>query len=217
MKTEVVIYDDHCLFVESMRNFISLHGLKTKFPVHQAYDEETLKELTVQQNTMLIMSADRFGSIEIFSVLEKLKLLNSALKVIVISRSTDPKFIKKLFEHNIKGFLGKRSEGKDVANAVKEVSEGRVFINAAAKERLFNFICNVGGNKKKSILSDELTNREKEVLVLICEGFRTKEIADQMFISTHTVDSHRKNIMLKFNVHSTSQLVKFSLENNIVN
>jgi len=63
---------------------------------------------------------------------------------------------------------------------------------------------------------EELTAREKDVLHLICEGLRSREIAERLFISTHTVESHRRNMMLKFNINSSNQLVKYALENRLV-
>ena len=65
-------------------------------------------------------------------------------------------------------------------------------------------------------LKNNLTERELEVIKLITEGFESQEIANQLFISLHTVQSHRKNIMRKLNVHSASEIVRFAFENGLV-
>lgn len=218
MKTDVIIFDDHYLFVEAFRNFIINSEFEKNIILHEADDEKQLKILLDSFGGIMILSSDHYNSSDVYTALDEYRNLYPNLKIIIVSRSTDPKFIKKLFDKNVKGFLGKKSVGKDVVTAIKEVSEGKVYVSNNTKEILFNFICNSHSDeeKKNSIYGEELTAREKEVLVLVCEGLRSKEIADQLFISTHTVESHRKNIMLKFNIHNTSHLVKFALENKLV-
>ncbi|MCB4235065.1 LuxR C-terminal-related transcriptional regulator [Kaistella anthropi] len=61
-----------------------------------------------------------------------------------------------------------------------------------------------------------MTAREMDVLSLICEGMRTKEIAEKLFISVHTVESHRRNIMLKLNINNSSRLVKYAIDHSLV-
>ncbi|MGA9213121.1 response regulator transcription factor, partial [Kaistella sp.] len=86
-----------------------------------------------------------------------------------------------------------------------------------AKCALLNFICNIEEEgEKKYNSSEELTAREKDVLLLICDGLRSKEIAGKLFISTHTVESHRRNMMLKLNINNSSKLVKFAMENRLI-
>ena len=92
-----------------------------------------------------------------------------------------------------------------------------MYVNHDAKNALLNYICNVEDESSKKLTGwEDITAREKDVLFLICEGLRSKEIAEKLFISPHTVDSHRRNMMLKFNLNNSSKLVKFAMENRLV-
>ena len=217
MNSEIVIYDDHYLFVEALQCFIQREKLSSK--VHTVSKWEELQEKVISPAAILIINTEKFSSTEIFTFLDEIRGINAAIRIIVISRFTEPRVIKKMFDKNVKAFLGKKSSSIDLNEALKFVDEGKVYINTDAKEALFNFICNAEEEttKKQIFRQEELTVREMDVLKLICDGLRTREIADKLYISPHTVDSHRKKIMLKFDVHSSSHLVKFALENRIVN
>ena len=94
---------------------------------------------------------------------------------------------------------------------------GLVYINDDTKNDLFNYICTVGDpDKEKAVGIDDLTTRELDVLGLICEGMRAREIAEKLFISIHTVESHRRNIMLKLNINNASRLLKYAIDHHLV-
>ena len=157
------------------------------------------------------------NSLELIRQVEYFMQVNPKLKIIVHTMNADAKSIKRIFDKGIKGFLGSGADSEEFLASIKEVSAGKVFINTDVKNLLLNSICSVEDQPERTYGNLEgLTAREKEVLLLICDGLRSKEIAEKLFISTHTVESHRRNMMLKFNLNSSSKLVKFAMENKLV-
>ena len=148
--------------------------------------------------------------------IEKWISQNKDLKIIVLSNYFDMKTVKRLFDKGIKAYLGLTTGAEEVLKAMESVRNGQVYINEDTKNALFNYICNVSDpDKEKNLQIEELTTREMDVLNLICEGMRSKEIAETLFISVHTVESHRRNIMLKLNINNTSRLVKYALDHGL--
>ncbi|AZI68043.1 DNA-binding response regulator [Kaistella daneshvariae] len=138
------------------------------------------------------------------------------MKVIIFAVDLEMADVKKLFEKGIKAYVGKNASSAELKEAFTEVLSGKIYITDEVKNRLVHFVCEVEDAEiRVHQLNIEITRCEREVLKLVCQGFRTKKIADQLGISPHTVECHRWNIMHKFNIRSSANLVKFARENNL--
>jgi DNA-binding NarL/FixJ family response regulator len=111
------------------------------------------------------------------------------------------------------GYLLKSAPAATVVEAIREVCRGREFIQPEMKELLISESLH-----KSRRVSDEvkLTRREKEILSLIADEFTTQEIADRLFVSTKTVETHRQNLMLKLGVKNSVGLVKLAMERGLI-
>ena len=117
----------------------------------------------------------------------------------------------------MKSYLGSTTSSQEFLEALKQVISGQIYLSDDTKNALVSSICNTEEkNEKKRVGLEDITAREKDVLLLVCDGLRSKEIAEKLFISTHTVESHRRNMMVKFSVNSSSKLVKFAMENRLI-
>ena len=218
MKTEIITYDSHYLYLECMTCLLEKNGFGKDYDFLNTINFDQIENFISDKTSILIMNIVGLGLSDTFDFIENTLKRFCNLKIMILSPNTEMKVIKKFFEKGVKSFLTKNTNSTEFLNALKAVIEGKVYINDDAKKSLFDYICNQEElSDKKSYGGDELTCREKDVLALLCDGYRTKEIADKLFISTHTVESHRRNIMLKLNVNNSSKLVKLAMENNLVN
>ena len=218
MKTEIITYDSHYLYLECMTCLLEKNGFGKDYDFLNTINFDQIENFISDKTSILIMNIVGLGLSDTFDFIENTLKRFCNLKIMILSPNMEMKVIKKFFEKGAKSFLTKNTNGTEFLNALKAVIEGKVYINDDAKKSLFDYICNQEElSDKKSYGGDELTCREKDVLALLCDGYRTKEIADKLFISTHTVESHRRNIMLKLNVNNCSKLVKLAMENNLVN
>jgi len=218
MKTAIILFDCYSFYLEALHCFLDANGFKKNYKYHTTTDPAELLHLVTDKPTVIIMNIGGFSINEAFDHVGKLQSLNSGVKIIILSLSTEVRIVKKFFDKGVKSFISKNTNAAEFLQALNEVIAGRVFVTEETKNFLYNFICDSETLKdKKSGTVEDLTAREKEILDLICEGLRTKEIADKLSISTHTVESHRRNIMLKLDVRNSSMLVKFAVDNHLVN
>jgi DNA-binding NarL/FixJ family response regulator len=147
-----------------------------------------------------------FDSIEFCRII---KSRNSNQKILAIIPVFHWNIIDQLFYNGVYGVILKSADLNEIYEAVKTVLEGNWFFGTGIKE----LINNRSNNCKKLAL----TKRELEILSLISEGLTNHEIADKLFVCCSTVDSHRKNLLLKFNVHNTAKLIKEAVLQGIIN
>jgi DNA-binding NarL/FixJ family response regulator len=145
---------------------------------------------------------------------QTLKIIESdypEIKVIILSMLNDKRNVLNMLEAGAKGFLFKDTDDKNLFMAIDYVYQGAYYVSYGLEDILEEFLCynKYPSKKNKHILS----SRELEIVSLIVEGNTNAEIADLLFLSTRTVDTHRKNIFYKLNLNNTALLVKYALEN----
>lgn len=134
-------------------------------------------------------------------------------KVLILSMHEEEQYIKDLIENGASGYILKNTGGDDLINAIRTVAGGKNYFSNEVYSTLI-----MGGSKKTSSSEDEvqLTKREIEVLKLISEEMKNHEIAEKLFVSTRTVDTHRRNLLQKLNVKNTAGLVRYAVKAGIV-
>lgn len=137
------------------------------------------------------------------------------LQIITLSMYGEEDYYFKMVSFGVKGFLLKNSDISEVLDALRNVCNGG---NHFSAELLSNLRMSLRETKEtqKFKLIDEISEREKEILVLICKGMSNQEIADSLFISKRTVDKHRANILAKTTCKNTANLVVYAIKNRIV-
>lgn len=117
------------------------------------------------------------------------------------------------------GYLTKSCAGENIIEAIYSVYKGEDYFSNSVREKIFYSVTkdNIKINKEISLKNFILTERELEIITLIALELSGKEISDKLFISTNTVETHRKNIMKKIGVKNTIGLVKYAIKNNIIN
>lgn len=142
-----------------------------------------------------------------FCVTAKIRFPN--LKILAITSMAQRHIIEQMLEAGADGFVLKNADTDEIINAVSEVLNGNKFLGKQVKELLRSR--NTG-----TFETPMLTRREIEVLKLIADGLTNAEIAEKLFLSTCTVDSHRKNMLMKFNAPNTAALVMLAVTNGLI-
>lgn len=138
---------------------------------------------------------------------------NPDLKIITLSMYGDEEYYYKMVEAGVSGFLLKDSDIDEVYSALRSVIDGK---NYFSQELLQNLLKNIKNSTEQSKEVSELTEREIEIILLICQGFSNIEISEKLFLSKRTVEKHRANILEKTNTKNTASLVMFAIKNKIV-
>ncbi len=131
------------------------------------------------------------------------------IKILVVTSLAQRHVIEKSLQAGVNGFVLKSADIRDITEGIRQVMAGGSYLGEGVKEIMSNR--SVSGTAEPVI-----TRRESEILKLIADGFTNQEIADKLFISTSTVDSHRKNLLLKFDAKNSAMLIKTAISKGII-
>jgi len=207
---KVVIVDDHTLFRDGLKLILSnSEGIHV---VGEAADgKEFINQVDSFEDVTVLMDIEMpvMNGIETTRLAER----NPAIKIIALTMFEEYEYYYQMIEAGAKGFLLKNSEMDEVIQAIKEVNKGG---NYFSKELLLTIVQNMSELKSSHNKTDNLSEREIEVLHLICKGFSNQEIADKLFLSKRTVDKHRANILEKTGSRNTASMVMYAIKNKII-
>ncbi|HPR85588.1 MAG TPA: response regulator transcription factor [Prolixibacteraceae bacterium] len=210
-KRSVVIVDDHTLFRNGLR--ILVNTMDDYQVVGEASNGKQFLELLEQGAPDLVLldiNMPVMDGIEAATIAQK---QNPNLKIITLSMYGEEDYYYKMVNAGVKGFLLKNSDIKEVKTALDVVYDGGSFFSS---ELLQNLVNSLKSSSKSKEIHAELSEREMEILILICQGLSNQEIGDKLFISKRTVDKHRANILEKSESKNTAQLVVYAIKNKLV-
>jgi DNA-binding NarL/FixJ family response regulator len=146
---------------------------------------------------------------------KQVKAKYPSIKILMLTMFSNREYIEKLLRAGADGYLLKNTGKEELQEAIDNIINGESYFSKEVTERIME------GLQKKKIAEKntyivELTEREIEVLKLIVQEFTTAEIAEKLFISPHTVETHRKNLISKLNVRNIAGLVKYAMQNGLV-
>ncbi|HKL09491.1 MAG TPA: response regulator transcription factor [Bacteroidales bacterium] len=208
---KVVIVDDHTLFRDGLKLILSnSEGIHV---VGEAADGKGfINQVDSFEDVTVLMDIE----MPVMNGIETTRLAverNPAIKIIALTMFEEYEYYYQMIEAGAKGFLLKNSEMDEVIQAIKEVNKGG---NYFSKELLLTIVQNMSELKSSHNKTDNLSEREIEVLHLICKGFSNQEIADKLFLSKRTVDKHRANILEKTGSRNTASMVMYAIKNKII-
>ncbi|GHN02183.1 DNA-binding response regulator [Cytophagales bacterium WSM2-2] len=148
-----------------------------------------------------------------------IKERDKSVKIIILSSEIKKEFVTAGIQSGIDGYLPKNVERETLIKAIRTVLKGEKFFNEAITSLVFEDYYNKEKTSRQvqnQIKMSDLSKRESEVLALIASGKSTKEVAEQLFISTKTVDTHKMHILDKLGLKNTAELVKYAIKNNLI-
>lgn len=137
------------------------------------------------------------------------------IKVLALTMMDQDEHIRRMIEAGASGYILKSSGSEELEEAIQAVMNGDHYFGKDATDVILKDLVDSGG-KRTAADSEELTDRELEILGLICEELTNKEIADKLYISTRTVDAHRRSLLQKTGARNTAGLVKYALQNKLI-
>jgi len=149
--------------------------------------------------------------------IEFCKAINKAypeILIIALTNFNETAFVKNIIRNGAKGYLLKNVDKNELENAIKKVYRGEQYLQKSIQKKLLDET--LGLTAKRTFIP-KLTRREKEVLKLIVEELTTQEIADKLFISVKTVETHRSHLIQKLDVRNTAGLVRIAIEKGLTN
>ena len=208
---KIIIVDDHTLFRNGLKMLIN--NIKGYQVIAEAANgQEFLSELDNHKPDLVLLDIDMPVMNGIEAARKAIKK-QPGLKIITLSMYGDEDYYYKMVDSGVKGFVLKDSDINEVKEALKIVYEGGSYFSSELLQTLVSSLRKrPSSSEEQSLLSD----RETEILILICQGFSNQEIADQLFISKRTVDKHRANILEKSECKNTAQLVVYAIKNELV-
>ena len=204
---KVFIVDDHTVVIEGIyslllrENDIVMEGYATSAATCLEY----FKTHTVDVILMDISLPDMNG----VDLCKLMKRNYPGIMVLALSTFNQSTYVRKMIESGASGYLLKNAGRREIVEAIHEVKRGRTYYSFEAGQAL----------KSDAQLQNSLpalTKREKEVLLCIADGLTNIQIAEKLFISVDTVETHRKNLHSKLNVKNSAMLVRFAMENNLL-
>lgn len=217
-RIKVGIVEDQHLFRQGMKAIISRwEDTELMFESPDGYSvQERLERSDKIPDVMLVdLTLPSNGREEFngWEVVQVVKQYYPDIKILILSVHEDEYLIAKLIEEGASGYLVKDSDPKEVHEAIVSVYERGSYINERSLKALQGKLT---GKVKKPKNQTDLTARELEVLRLICQQRTTEEIADELFISSKTVNGHRNNLMQKTGSRNMSGLVMYAVKHHIV-
>ncbi len=211
MAIKILLVEDHAIVREGIKGLISQQE-DIKVVAECADAEETLTVLqTVTPD--LILCDINLPDMDGIDLIVQIKKKYPSIKIIILSSHTEEYFVLKALEVNADGYLHKNILKKELVESIKKVCKGEKYFSQAVSQTIIN---NMFHKKTSSQSITTFTQREKEILKLITEGMSNKAIADKLFISVKTVETHRTNLLKKAEVKNTAELVKFAIINKLV-
>lgn len=195
---DILLADDHPLILEGLANM--LVSALPEVRIFKAKDKEELYEQLRQQHIDILFQDIRFGKHDAREFIAAVMAEYPNLKVIIITSVAEPTPVETLLKQGVSAYLLKSDEKEDVLNAIEAVMAGDTYLSAGLQELL--------QGRRVRTRQIPLTPREKEVLQLILQEKTTREISDLIFLSEKTVENHRSNLFLKFEVKNMAGLVR---------
>ena len=208
---KIIITDDHDVIIDGLMALLSTEN--DIQIVGRANNGKQLLDIIKNKPVDLIILDIEMPEMNGVEAAEKIKEKFPELKILVLTMYNTPDFIANLLRHGIDGYILKNSRKKELLQAIRSVMMGRSFYAPEVTEMMMDSFRQEKYNKKNTPV---LTPREKEIIRLITEEYTSREIGEKLFISFHTVERHRKNIIAKLGVKNVAGLVKYAIRNGLV-
>ena len=204
MKIKVLLADDHAIVIEGLRAVLSVHE-EIEISGEASNGQEVLDFLETGYADVVVLDIN-MPVMDGLTCAKKLKQKYPRVKIIVLTMYAQKSFIEEMLKIGIDGSLLKSNTGKELKDAIYRVHSGKSYYDLI---HTFN-------DENNTVSQYKLGDRELEIIKLLAEGLTSQQIAEKLFIAESTVKTHRRNILRKTELHNTSQLIQFALNQKII-
>jgi len=213
-KIKVLIVDDHTLVRDGIRALLALIA-DINVVGEAANGKEALEKVKRLAPDVVLMDL----AMPIMSGLEATRRIRKRFpgtKVLALTQYEDREYIVPTIEAGARGFVSKTAAFSELASAIQAVYQGGSFLSPMAAAAVVEECQQKVAIEGEKDPYQNLTDREREMLKLVAEGYTAKEIADMLVISLRTVETHKTNLMKKLNIHNKADLIRFAIRKGII-
>lgn len=206
----ILIVDDHQMFLDGIKILLSKE--KNLSVVAEANTGKEALDLLAKVPIDLVITDINMPVMPGTELTRQIKKDHPHVKVLVLTMYNDREIIHEIVMTEAEGYILKNSDKKELLNAINRITDqGTYYSNEVISIMTENYVI----REKIRDKTQELSEREKEIIALICQELTTAEIAEKLFLSPLTVETHRKNILRKTNCKTIVGLIKFAIDNKL--
>lgn len=212
MSITIIIADDHDIIREGIKSVLSMRP-EYKVCAEASNGEDAVELVSKFKPDILLLdiSMPKLSGLE---VIQRVKRVSAKTKVIVITVHKMGAYVLKALRSGVSGYINKENVVEELIPALTQVTRGKTYLGSSVSDYLADML---DESKKETLSYTKILNeRELDVLRLVAEGKTSKEIANVLFLSRRTVENYKNNMLKKLNLHKTSDLIKYAIENKIV-
>ena len=213
-KIRVLVVDDHTIVRDGICALLAL-AADIEVVGEAANGVEALEKIKQLTPDVVLMDI----AMPVMDGLEATRRIHKEFpktKVLVLTQYDEKDYIFSIIEVGAQGFITKMAASSELAAGIRAVHHGDSFLSPSAARFLVEDYRQGVSVRKNQDPYEQLTNREREVLKLLAEGYTTQEIANMLVISPKTVEGHKTNLMAKLDIHNRTELVKYTLRKGII-
>lgn len=213
MGIKVLLADDHKIVRDGLRTLIEKQ--KDMEVIGEAENGRNTVKLAQKLLPDVVIMDITMPDLNGIDATRRILTESPGVKVIALSMHSDRRFVSGMLEAGASGYLLKDCAFEELAGAIRSVTSNHTYLSPRVADIVVkNYVNKAYGGGIPSLPA--LTNREREMLQLLAEGKTTKQIASHLHISVKTVETHRRNIMFKLDIHSTAELIKYAIREGLI-
>ncbi|PLX11799.1 MAG: DNA-binding response regulator [Marinilabiliales bacterium] len=214
-KIRLIIADDHQIVRDGIKSL--LENEKEIEIIAEASNGNEVIQLVNDQNPDIVLLDISMPGLSGLEVAEVLQTEHPECKTLFLSMYINEEYILGAIKSGAKGYLPKNTTKSELLDAIHAIIKGKEYFSEDVSAiMLKSYMKRVKEDDEREKQNVQLTKRESEILKLFAEGLTNKEIADQLYISIRTVESHKNHIMQKLEFKSTVELVKYAIKNRLI-
>ena len=213
MNVRLLLADDHAMMREGLKSLI---GKESDLSVVAEADngKETL-ELARKCGAHVVVMDVAMPDLNGIETTRKLLKTNPNIKVVALSGHANREFVREMLKAGASAYVLKSRAYEELVRAIREVMKGKKYLSPDIAQGVVDEYVEISSSLSANPAFVVLTDREREALQLITEGKSTKEVADALNVNVKTIETHRRNIMEKLNLHSVAELTKYAIREGI--
>lgn len=208
-ETSILLVDDHTLIREGIKGVLNDAGFQRIYEASNG--EEALEALKKHDARLVLMdiNMEPMGGIDCTKIISEQFPL---VQVIALTQVTESQYVKQMLEAGAKGYVLKNASKSELLLAIESVLGGKSYFGSEVGKAIIDYYQNKGSQIQAEV---PLTKREKEIVTLIVQEKDNREIAEELFLSIRTVETHKRNILEKTGSKNVAGLVMYALRHNL--
>ncbi|NQY10121.1 MAG: response regulator transcription factor [Flavobacteriales bacterium] len=213
-KIKIILVDDHKVIRDALTSYLN-NDEEFEIIAEASNGNDAIELARTTVADIFIMDIN-MGEPDGIQCTKEIKKINPNIKILALTMFNESQHIKQMMNAGASGYLLKNVGVEEVKTAIKNVYQGNIYYSSEVTETVMNSLQEKKVSTSSKFITDiPLTEREKEVLQLIIEEFSNKEIANKLFISSRTVDAHKRNLLEKTNSKNIAGLVVYAINNKV--